>query len=193
MSIETERQKRAVDVASEQLRKAVAARKCHPCGCLHQTVSTLVETEVGREELAPVLNQIQRVLTAREYDCLGCSICYPALASNTPRYGAPVAVCTLNSADLAGRLAADPPQGLAIDPDDPPRAACTGSQVSSGSVRGEQQMTTFRQKTTSSTGTPRLPYWTIGEPLGDSTCCAWGQPGMLLLFRSDLVGHHSAA
>jgi tetrahydromethanopterin S-methyltransferase subunit A len=149
MRIKTERRKRAVEVAREQLRKAVAARKCHPCGCLHQTISTLVETEVGRDELAPVLNQARRVLTAREYDCLGCSVCYPALASNalgdaypeaaervaacptdSPierlgwpplpgdyhviRYGAPVAVCTLNSADLAERLAEHPTQGLAI-------------------------------------------------------------------------------
>jgi tetrahydromethanopterin S-methyltransferase subunit A len=149
MSIETERQTRAVEGATEQLRKAVTARKCHPCGCLHQTVSTLAETEVGRQELASVLDQVRRVLTAKEYDCLGCSVCYPALASNalgdaypeaaerlaacptnSPteragwpplpgdyhviRYGAPVAVCTLNSADLAERLAEHPTQGLAI-------------------------------------------------------------------------------
>jgi tetrahydromethanopterin S-methyltransferase subunit A len=149
MSLETERQKRAVEVASDQLRQAMAARKCHPCGCFHQTISTLAETAVGREELAPVLNQARRVLITKEYDCLGCSVCYPTLASNalgdaypeaaeqlaacptdSPiervrwpplpgdyhviRYGAPVAVCTLNSADLAERLAGNPAHGLAI-------------------------------------------------------------------------------
>jgi tetrahydromethanopterin S-methyltransferase subunit A len=149
MSIETEGRARAVEVAREQLGKAVAARKCHPCGCLHQTVSTLMETEVGRGELAPALDQARRVLTPQEYDCLGCSVCYPALASNalgsagaaaeerraacpasSPaeragwpplpgdyhviRYGAPVAVCTLNSAGLAECLAGNPAPGLAI-------------------------------------------------------------------------------
>lgn len=149
MDSETERQTRAVEVASDQLRKAIAAAKCHPCGCLHQTVITLAETEVGREGLAPILTEARGVLTAQEYDCLGCAVCYPALASNALgdafpeaaeqsaacptdrptervgwpplpgdyhviRYGAPVAVCTLNSADLTERLAGDPPQGLAI-------------------------------------------------------------------------------
>jgi len=149
MTTETERRQRAVGVASEQLRKAILAGKCHPCGCLHQTVSALTETEVGRKELASILKETRDVLVAKEYDCLGCPVCYPALASNVVgdalpeaaqqlaacptdspiervgwpplpgdyhviRYGAPVAVCTLNSADLAGRLAGDPPQGLAI-------------------------------------------------------------------------------
>ena len=149
MTTETVRRLQAVGVASEQLRKAIMAGKCHPCGCLHQTVSTLTETEIGRQELASILNETRDVLVAKEYDCLGCSVCYPALASNAMgdafpemaqqlaacptdspierlgwpplpgdyhviRYGAPVAVCTLNSADLAGHLAEDSPQGLAI-------------------------------------------------------------------------------
>jgi tetrahydromethanopterin S-methyltransferase subunit A len=89
------------------------------------------------------------VFRPKQYDCLGCQVCYPAVAANAfadafpteaesldscptdepaerrgwpplagdyhaVRYRAPVAVCTLNSAELANRLAGRPPEGLAI-------------------------------------------------------------------------------
>lgn len=118
----------------QQLRKAFAARKCHACGCLHETLAALATAEVGRTDLADVLDEARTVVRPKEYDCLGCPVCYPALASNAlteafpemaeslgtcataaplerrgwpplpgdyhvVRYGAPVAVCTLNSSD----------------------------------------------------------------------------------------------
>ncbi len=139
----------ALGTIREQLTEAVRARKCHGCGCLHKTVDALSKTEVGRTELAPALAEARAVFIPKEYDCLGCSVCYPAIAANafaeaypsdgdgldlcptdTPsqrrgwpplpgdyhilRYRASVAVCTLNSAELAARLARRAPEGIAI-------------------------------------------------------------------------------
>ena len=139
----------ALGTIHEQLTEAVRARKCHGCGCLHKTVDALSKTAVGRTELAPALAEARAVFIPKEYDCLGCSVCYPAIAANafaeaypsdwdsldlcptdTPserrgwpplpgdyhvlRYRAPVAVCTLNSAELASRLAKRAPEGIAI-------------------------------------------------------------------------------
>jgi len=139
----------AVEAVRANMLKAIAARKCHPCGCLHQTLAVMEGTEIGRGELAPLLESVRAVVKPKEYDCLGCSVCYPALASNAlteafpeighgvvscptditvaregwpplpgdyhvVRFRAPVAACTLNSDDLARRLADRAPEGLAI-------------------------------------------------------------------------------
>lgn len=136
-------------IVSNQLAEAVAAPKCHKCGCLHKTVEALSGTEAGNNELAPILAEARSVLVPKQYDCLGCQVCYPAIAANAfveaypdvgarldlcpteepgerpgwpplpgdfyvVRYGAPVAVCTLNSGDLAVSLAARKPEDLAI-------------------------------------------------------------------------------
>jgi tetrahydromethanopterin S-methyltransferase subunit A len=140
---------RALTVVAEHLRKAIGAGKCHPCGCLHGTLATMEQTPVGRGALAGLLADVRAVITPKAYDCLGCAVCYPAIASNAlgqacpeladellrcptdppaarrgwpplpgdyhiVRYGAPVAVCVLNSEALAARVAATGPDGLAI-------------------------------------------------------------------------------
>jgi tetrahydromethanopterin S-methyltransferase subunit A len=74
---------KALHVIQTQLAKAVAARKCHPCGCLHQTVEAFAGTVVGQEELAPALVEARQVFRPKAYDCLGCEVCYPAIAANT--------------------------------------------------------------------------------------------------------------
>ena len=139
----------ALDVVKEQLKDAIAAPKCHKCGCLQQTVEALAGTTVGDGELAGILAEARSVFVPKRYDCLGCAICYPALAANAfaeaypeagagldlcpteepeervgwpplpgdyavVRYGAPVAVCALNSADLVKGLTDSKPDGLAI-------------------------------------------------------------------------------
>ena len=139
----------ALRVVREQLAEAVAARKCHGCGCLHKTVEALEGTEAGRGELARALAEARGVFIPKKYDCLGCEVCYPAIAANAfadayateaagmdlcpaepaeertgwpplagdyrvGRYQAPVAVCTLNSDDVAAALAKRRPEGLAI-------------------------------------------------------------------------------
>ncbi len=139
----------ALDVITAQLKEAIEAPKCHKCGCLQQTVEALAATEAGKGELAPILTRARSVFAPKKYDCLGCPVCYPAIAANAfaevypeagasldlcpieepeerkgwpplpgdyavIRYGAPVAVCALNSELLAKRLSESKPDGLAI-------------------------------------------------------------------------------
>lgn len=139
----------ALKVIQEQMDSAIAAPKCHRCGCLHQTVEALAATEPGRTDLAETLQRARQVFVPKEYDCLGCPICYPAIAANAfaeaypeagaqldlcpteepqkrvgwpplpgdyrvLKYKAPVAVCTLNSSDLADQIAASQPAPVAI-------------------------------------------------------------------------------
>ncbi len=138
----------ALAIVSEQLAEATAAKKCHACGCFQGAVAAFEKTQVGRGELAPALARARETFAARKYDCLGCEVCFPAVAENAfaeafpdearaplcptdapahrsgwpplpgdyvvVRYGAPVAVCTLNSASLANELVARQPGGLAI-------------------------------------------------------------------------------
>lgn len=144
-----EKVKRSLAVIREQLAEAVAARKCHTCGCLHSTVEALSGTEPGQRELAESLAAARAVFAPKKYDCLGCAVCFPAIAANAfadafphqaegldlcpteapeertgwpplpgdykvLRYGAPVAVCALNSIDLVASLERAAPPGLSI-------------------------------------------------------------------------------
>ncbi len=139
----------SLHVIEEQLGEAIRAAKCHRCGCFQKTVEALAGTDSGRTELASVLKQSARVFVPKGYDCLGCRICYPAIAANAftemhpeaadgldlcpteppeerigwpllagdyhvLRYGAPVAVCTLNSGELALEICATNSTGLSI-------------------------------------------------------------------------------
>ena len=139
----------ALAIVREQFEQAIAATKCHGCGCMLHTVEALERATPKAIDLIPVLDRARRVMVPKKYDCLGCDICYPAVAANafaeafpdampegalcpteTPaertgwpplpgeysvlRYGASVAVCTLNSENLAKELAASAPEGLAI-------------------------------------------------------------------------------
>lgn len=73
----------ALEIITGRLKEAIAAPKCHKCGCLQQTVEALATTEAGKfGELAPVLAHARRVFVPKKYDCLGCAVCYPARAAN---------------------------------------------------------------------------------------------------------------
>lgn len=146
---DAQKRARSLQAVQEQLETAAGARKCHGCGCFHKTVEVLSRTEMGTTELARVLAEARKVFVPKEYDCLGCPVCYPAVAANVfseafpvlgeeldlcptdspgerrgwpplpgdyhvVRFRAPVAVCTLNSDDLAARIARAAPEGLAI-------------------------------------------------------------------------------
>lgn len=81
--IRTEQTGSALQIISEQLDEAIAAPKCHPCGCLQQTVKALSETPLGGDPaLAQKLAQAKEVFQPKRYDCLGCPVCYPAIAAN---------------------------------------------------------------------------------------------------------------
>ena len=131
--------------AVSQIREAAAAKKCWPCGCLHSSLSAIEKAFPQGKRPADLEGAIQAArgrLTAMKYDCLGCEVCFPAIAvnalevegDNCPaepvqerhgwpplpgdytviRYGSPVAVCTLNSEPLTKSLAASKPDGRAI-------------------------------------------------------------------------------
>lgn len=75
----------SVEEAAAQLDRATAAKKCWPCGCFHDTLKALDEAlPVGARSprLASAIEKGKDTLVARKYDCLGCEVCYPALAIN---------------------------------------------------------------------------------------------------------------
>ena len=72
----------ALAIVGDQLREGIAARKCHACGCFQAAVAAFEKTEAGRAELADVLERARAVLVDEKYDCLGCQVCYPAIAEN---------------------------------------------------------------------------------------------------------------
>lgn len=131
-----------------ELGQAIAAKKCWRCGCFHDTVNTLRNSSVIQDALGSLLAEAQSLFEPKRYDCLGCEVCWPAVAQNLAaeldpavaegshcateepelregwpplpgdysivRYGAPVAVCTLNSGELRKTLADHRADGLAI-------------------------------------------------------------------------------
>lgn len=134
-----------VKEAASQIREAAAAKKCWPCGCLHSSLRAIEQAfPQGKRpaELAEAIQAARPRLSEVKYDCLGCEVCFPAIAvnalkvegDNCPaepvqerqgwpplpgdytviRYGAPVAVCALNSEPLVRNLAESKPDGLAI-------------------------------------------------------------------------------
>lgn len=131
--------------AAAQLREAAAASKCWRCGCLRNSLKS-IEAALPQSSQPPDLRQAMEAarqrLTKVQYDCLGCEVCYPALALNALeigadacpaddlkqrdgwpplpgsyvalRYHTPVAVCTLTDEVLMRALADDADAAVAI-------------------------------------------------------------------------------
>lgn len=83
---------------AEQIEEAIRATKCHSCGCLQQTIEALERTDIGRTEHAALLAKARGVFAPTLYDCLGCAVCYPAIAANAffeafPEAGANLDLC----------------------------------------------------------------------------------------------------
>lgn len=72
----------AIKQVTQELRAALAAKKCWRCGCFQDTVNSLYLSERLNALLAPVLQQAKDLFEAKRYDCLGCEVCWPALAQN---------------------------------------------------------------------------------------------------------------
>lgn len=131
--------------AVSQIQEAAAAKKCWPCGCLHSSLRAIEKTfPEGRRpaELEEAIQATRGRLTPMKYDCLGCEVCFPAIAINALkvegdtcpaepaqerqgwpplpgdytviRYNAPVAVCALNSEPLVKSIANCKPEGVAL-------------------------------------------------------------------------------
>ena len=95
---------RALLVISDQLGAATRAAKCHGCGCLHQTVTALEATEIGDSRLSAERAAVRASFTPKKYDCLGCSVCHPAIAANAfsdafPRAGEILDLCPTEAPD----------------------------------------------------------------------------------------------
>lgn len=74
-----------VTEAIAQLREAAAAKKCWPCGCLHSSLAAIERAFPAGERpsvLDAALSAARDRLVEVQYDCLGCEVCYPALAIN---------------------------------------------------------------------------------------------------------------
>jgi tetrahydromethanopterin S-methyltransferase subunit A len=126
-----------VGEAVKHLNEAAAARKCWHCGCLHgslRAIEIAYPAGTRSEALASIVEVAHTRLREVKYDCLGCEVCWPALAINALgvegeacasepasaregwpplpgayhvlRYHAPVAVCTLTDQSLSRTVAA---------------------------------------------------------------------------------------
>lgn len=85
----------ALAVVREQLAEATAAKKCHACGCFQQTVTALRATGAAGE-LADAFATAEAAFAPRRYDCLGCAVCYPAVAANAFAAAFPQAAADLD-------------------------------------------------------------------------------------------------
>lgn len=72
----------ALATLRNELRSAMAATKCHRCGCFQDTVRTLAGSPALPAALASQLVEASALFEPRRYDCLGCEVCWPALAAN---------------------------------------------------------------------------------------------------------------
>lgn len=104
--VELETDSAAVKEAAALLEEAAAARKCWACGCLHGTLDN-VERSLPAGSRPPELTRAveatrQHLLPVR-YDCLGCELCYPAVALNalnrTETYAIDGTVCSTEAVE----------------------------------------------------------------------------------------------
>ena len=139
------RQPPNVSEAVKQLREAAAAKKCWQCGCLRNSLRAIGEAFPASRcpaELDEAVQQARARMAEEKYDCVGCEVCFPAVAVNALgvggeacsakppaqregwpplpgsynvlRWQAPVAVCTLTDESLAKSIAASAGPEVAI-------------------------------------------------------------------------------
>ncbi len=72
------------DLASveAQLQSAIDAPKCHRCGCFASTLTGLASADDTPSSIKALLERGRSVLEPPKYECLGCEVCYPAVAAN---------------------------------------------------------------------------------------------------------------
>ncbi len=81
-SVTAESRAAALAILREQFGQAIAATKCHGCGRLLHTVEALEKSVLAIPELGSILDDARRVVIPKKYDCLGCDVCFPAVAAN---------------------------------------------------------------------------------------------------------------
>ncbi|MHB1094400.1 DUF4346 domain-containing protein [Thiobacillus sp.] len=75
-------EKAALETLRRELRQAMAATKCHRCGCFQDTVYALQGLAPTRTLLPRLLDEARALFEPKRYDCLGCEVCWPAVAAN---------------------------------------------------------------------------------------------------------------
>jgi tetrahydromethanopterin S-methyltransferase subunit A len=70
-----------------ELEAGIQLTKCQQCGCMEDTLTQLatVLPTIGTEDASSLVGSVEESLTKirpRQYECLGCEHCYPAVASN---------------------------------------------------------------------------------------------------------------
>ncbi len=105
----------ALEEAVAQLEHAAAARKCWACGCLHGTLDTIERVLAVPHRPAALEAAIATArahLTVR-YDCLGCDVCFPAVAVNAihESHGEPPSVEACPTAPVEARAGWPPLPG----------------------------------------------------------------------------------
>ena len=76
---------RRLDHAAEMLHAAAEARKCWACGCLRHALDTIEQAPAVTSLSAAVdaaLAAARENLLPQRYECLGCDVCFPAVALN---------------------------------------------------------------------------------------------------------------
>jgi tetrahydromethanopterin S-methyltransferase subunit A len=66
----------------QELRHAMAAKKCWRCGCFQDTVNTLKASDTINATLGSQLEEAHALFEPIRYECLGCEVCWPAGAQN---------------------------------------------------------------------------------------------------------------
>ena len=66
----------------KELRSAITAKKCWRCGCFHDTVNTLNKFTAITDKFGSLLSEAKKLFEPKRYDCLGCDVCWPAVAQN---------------------------------------------------------------------------------------------------------------
>lgn len=72
----------ALETVRQELRSAMAATMCYRCGCFQDTVQAIDGSSVLQGKMGPQLAEARASFEPRRYDCLGCELCWPALAIN---------------------------------------------------------------------------------------------------------------
>ena len=94
-----------LEVARVNLGEAIKARKCHGCGCFLHALDALSRTTAAARALEPFVAQARTVALPKEYDCLGCAVCWPAIALNAvaemdPSRGEVAASCPTDAPEV---------------------------------------------------------------------------------------------
>jgi len=69
-------------IVKGELNKAMAATKCHRCGCFQNAIRAFNQSVKLKATLPGLVEEAAKLFEPVRYECLGCEVCWPAIASN---------------------------------------------------------------------------------------------------------------